>query len=60
MNPNNKIINRLFPDNQVIKECSVEKQWWYVKLWSGKIENPDADYDYHSFEMLYEDLKNNW
>ena len=63
MNPENKIINRLFPDNQVINECSLEnleKEYWYIKLWSGKIDRIDSDYDYHSFEDYYEELKNIW
>lgn len=36
MNPNNTIINKFFPDNQVITEWSDKQQWKYVELWSLK------------------------
>lgn len=36
MNPKNKIINKFYPDNQVISEWDADKQLSYIKIWDAR------------------------
>ena len=36
MNPYNLIINKYFPDNQVILKLDDIRQWYFVFLWTAK------------------------
>lgn len=36
MNPKNKIINKFYPDNQVISEWDIDKQLFYIKIWDAR------------------------
>jgi len=36
MNINNTLLNKLYPDNQVLKFCTEIEQIYYIRLWERK------------------------
>ena len=36
MNINNTLLNKLHPDNQVLRACTENEQLYYAKLWERK------------------------
>lgn len=39
MNPSNTIINKVFPDNQVITEWTIARQLYWIEAWKEKEYN---------------------